>query len=59
MTTKWEYEIVDLRRAVAQENKDLLSALGEHGWEAVGIAASGAGQTVLLKRPVATKKQPR
>jgi len=41
--TRWEYA-----RASAF---DELRALGEQGWELVGVTASGAEETFYLKRP--------
>jgi hypothetical protein len=46
----WEYR--DVRGAAAQELVVALSAVGQDGWEATGIAFQSAGQTVVIvKRP--------
>jgi hypothetical protein len=44
----WEYRTVQLSNT---SNGSALAAVGNEGWEAVGMVPSGAGAMILFKRP--------
>ena len=54
--TKWEYRVVVFKSGwgaqLKEEHEEKLNALGQEGWELVGMAAEGAAMSLVFKRPI-------
>ncbi len=45
---KWEYKIIDLGSARAEQNEIILNSLGEQGWELVAVSQAWPLRSLLL-----------
>ena len=46
----WEYELQQTTRSI-EDQAAILTAFGEHGWEAIGVYFWSDGATFYFKRP--------
>ena len=61
--TKWEYRVLVFKSGWGAQLKEAheqdLNALGQEGWELVGMAAEGSAMSLVFKRPIGESKPPR
>lgn len=54
--TKWEYRVLVFKSGwgaqLKEKNEEDLNALGQEGWELVGMAAEGAAMSLVFKRAI-------
>lgn len=60
---QWEYKIVAYTHwsgaKLKPEHEEELNALGEEGWELVGMSAVSTTMTLVFKRPIEAKRSTR
>jgi hypothetical protein len=61
--TKWEYRVLVFKSGwgaqLKEKNEEDLNALGQEGWELVGMAAEGAAMSLVFKRAIGEHVPPR